>query len=372
MFTSGSSKLVKGLNRQHIINLVRMNSSISAREISNITGLQISTVLYTLKKFEEKGYIRRIGMGGTTIQGGKPPVLWDIASDYGFTFGVELLSKEISLVLLDFKSEVIFQRTYEIEYTQDPEKIADQIKTIVDTVVREFKVPKKKILGLGLAMPGIVDCKKGRILYSMGFDLHSINFKEILEARFDFDIEIENDEEQEETQVPVDKDVKKSRKKSLSRKKDKDAEKIQELGLKLEEMNDKYLRLFSEFDNFRKRTLKERLELFKTASEDVMVSLLPIVDDFERALKATEENGADANHKEGIELIYNKFIITLKQKGLESLDSMGQEFDTDFHEAITNIPAPSPDLKGKVVDVIEKGYKLNDKVIRFAKVVVGN
>ncbi len=193
MFTSGSSKLVKGLNRQHIINLVRMNSSISAREISNITGLQISTVLYTLKKFEEKGYIRRIGMGGTTIQGGKPPVLWDISSDYGFTFGVELLSKEISLVLLDFKSEVIFQRTYEIEYTKDPEKIADQIKTIVDTVIKEFKVPKKKILGLGLAMPGIVDSDKGRILYSIGFDLHSVNFKEILESRFDFDIELEND-----------------------------------------------------------------------------------------------------------------------------------------------------------------------------------
>lgn len=193
MFTSGSSKLVKGLNKQHIINLVRMNSSISAREISNITGLQISTVLYTLKKFEKKGFIRRIGMGGTTIQGGKPPVLWDIASDYGFTFGVELLSKEISLVLLDFKSEVIFQRTYKIEYTKDPEKIADQIKIIVDSVIKEFKVPKKKILGLGLAMPGIVDCEKGRILYSMGFDLHSINFKEILETRFDFDIEIEND-----------------------------------------------------------------------------------------------------------------------------------------------------------------------------------
>jgi molecular chaperone GrpE len=180
------------------------------------------------------------------------------------------------------------------------------------------------------------------------------------------------EQEQEETKVPVNKAEKKSRKKTSSRKKDKDAEKMQELGQKLEEMNDKYLRLFSEFDNFRKRTTKERLELFKTASEDVIVSLLPILDDFERALKAAEENGADDNHKEGIELIYNKFNNTLKQKGLESLDSMGQEFDTDFHEAITKIPAPSPDMKGKVVDVIEKGYKLNDKVIRFAKVVVGS
>ena len=171
----------------------------------------------------------------------------------------------------------------------------------------------------------------------------------------------------EDTEVPVTKGAKKSRKKTSPRKKNKDAEKLQELGQKLDEMNDKYLRLFSEFDNFRKRTQKERLELFKTASEDVIVALLPVLDDFERALKSVDEN-----HKEGIELIYNKFNNTLQQKGLQCMDSMGNEFDTDFHEAITNIPAPSPDLKGKVVDVIEKGYRLNDKVIRFAKVVVGN
>jgi len=193
MFKSGSSKLVKQLNRQHIINLVRMNSSISAREISIITELQISTVLYTLKKFESKGFIRRIGMGGTTIQGGKPPVLWDIASDYGFTFGIELLSKELNLILVDFKGEVIFKHTYEINYTTNPEELADQIKIIVEDVIKDLKVPRKKILGLGLAMPGTIDNKKGRILYSMGFNLHSVNFKEILEARFDFDIEIEND-----------------------------------------------------------------------------------------------------------------------------------------------------------------------------------
>lgn len=179
-------------------------------------------------------------------------------------------------------------------------------------------------------------------------------------------------EKKEDTEVPVTKGAKKSRKKTSQRKKDKSEEKLQELGQKLDEMNDKYLRLFSEFDNFRKRTQKERLELFKTASEDVMISLLPVLDDFERALKAADDNATDDNHKEGIELIYNKFKNTLQQKGLQPLDSMGQEFDTDFHEAITNIPAPSPDMKGKVVDVIEKGYKLNDKVIRFAKVVVGN
>jgi len=179
------------------------------------------------------------------------------------------------------------------------------------------------------------------------------------------------DQELENTNVHVNKGSKKG-KKTSSRNKDNNEEKVQEMGQKLEEMNDKYLRLFSEFDNFRKRTQKERLELFKTASEDVMLALLPVLDDFERALKSTEENGVDENFKEGIELIYNKLKKTLSQKGLEPMDVMGADFDTDFHEAITNIPAPSPDMKGKVVDVTENGYMLNDKVIRFAKVVIGN
>jgi len=180
------------------------------------------------------------------------------------------------------------------------------------------------------------------------------------------------DIEQESTEVPVTKASKKGRKTSASKKKDKADDKIQELGEKLDEMNDKYLRLFSEFDNFRKRTQKEKLELFKTASEDVMLAMLPVLDDFERAMKSSEENGVDENFKEGIELIYAKFKKTLNQKGLEPMDVMGTEFDTDYHEAITNIPASTPEMKGKVVDVIENGYMLNDKVIRFAKVVVGN
>lgn len=179
-------------------------------------------------------------------------------------------------------------------------------------------------------------------------------------------------QEQESTEVPVNKKSKKTRKAAASKKKDNNEEKMQELGEKLDEMNDKYLRLFSEFDNFRKRTQKEKLELYKTASEDVMLALLPVLDDFERAQKVTEENGVDKNFQEGIELIYNKLKKTLSQKGLEPMDVMGQEFDTDYHEAITNIPAPTPDMKGKVVDVVENGYMLNDKVIRFAKVVVGN
>lgn len=139
-----------------------------------------------------------------------------------------------------------------------------------------------------------------------------------------------------------------------------------------DELNDKYLRLFSEFDNFRKRTLKEKIELSKTASEEVITALLPVVDDFERALQAIDSQDAPQETKEGIILIYNKLNKTLQQKGLTEMNALHENFDTDFHEALTNIPAPKPELKGKVVDVIQKGYLLNGKVIRFARVVVGN
>ena len=148
--------------------------------------------------------------------------------------------------------------------------------------------------------------------------------------------------------------------------------KIKELEGKIDELSDKYLRLFSEFDNYRKRTLKEKVELRETAAEDMMHGLLPVLDDFERALQVIEEAKVDANFKEGILLIFNKFITFLTQKGLGQMKTIGEEFDTDFHEAITSIPAPSPDMKGKVVDEVEKGYILNGKVIRYAKVVIGN
>lgn len=142
---------------------------------------------------------------------------------------------------------------------------------------------------------------------------------------------------------------------------------------KIAELNDRFLRLYSEFDNYRKRTIKERIELSKTASAEVITDLLPVLDDFERAIRAFESNGgSDSPLKDGIILIYNKFLNILTQKGLEQMKTMGEPFDTDFHEAITNIPAPSPDLKGKVVDEIEKGFLLNGKVIRYAKVVVGS
>jgi molecular chaperone GrpE len=146
---------------------------------------------------------------------------------------------------------------------------------------------------------------------------------------------------------------------------------IATLKAQLDEQKDKYLRLFADFDNFKKRTAKERLELFQTAGKDIILSLLPVLDDFERASKATENMTDIAAAKEGISLIHNKLLNNLQQKGLKSFDAKGTEFNVEQHEAVTEIPAPSPDLEGKVVDELEKGYYLNDKIIRFAKVVVG-
>jgi len=143
------------------------------------------------------------------------------------------------------------------------------------------------------------------------------------------------------------------------------------LRAELAEANDKFLRLYAEFDNYKRRTSKERVDLLQTAGKDVIVDMLPILDDFERALKSME-TATDVNAvKEGVTLVHNKLRTTLTNKGLKEMESKGKVFDADLHEAITNIPAPSEDLKGKVIDEVEKGYYLNDKVIRFAKVIVG-
>ena len=147
--------------------------------------------------------------------------------------------------------------------------------------------------------------------------------------------------------------------------------KVTELEGSVKDMNDKYLRLSAEFDNYRKRTLRERMELTKTASESVLIGVLPVIDDFERAMQSIEQGLDFEATKEGILLIYNKFNEFSKQNGITEIDAVGQVFDTDLHEALTKIPAPTEDLKGKIVHVIQKGYYLNDKVIRFAKVVVG-
>jgi len=135
---------------------------------------------------------------------------------------------------------------------------------------------------------------------------------------------------------------------------------------------DKFLRLFAEFENYKKRTSKERIDLFKTASEDVMLAMLPVLDDFERALAHIEDDKEAEELRKGVLLIYNKLLTTLNKKGLEKIEAnAGDVFDADLHEAITQIPAPTEDLKGKIVDVVEKGYKLGEKVIRFPKVVIG-
>ncbi|WP_372973607.1 nucleotide exchange factor GrpE [Muriicola sp.] len=146
----------------------------------------------------------------------------------------------------------------------------------------------------------------------------------------------------------------------------------EELEGELEKEKDKFLRLFAEFENFKRRTSKERMDLFKTAGQEVIVSLLPVMDDFERALKELGKSSEKELFK-GVELIYNKFKDTLKAKGLEDIEAKeGDAFDAEIHDAITQIPAPNKKLKGKIIDVVEKGYRLGDKIIRHPKVVVGN
>ena len=161
-----------------------------------------------------------------------------------------------------------------------------------------------------------------------------------------------------------------AKKKKKNKKEEKAKELKQELTIeeKFAELNDKHLRLFAEFENFKKRTAKERMDLYKTAGESILTALLPVLDDFERSIKANQKQ-----EDEGVVLIYNKLKSILETKGLKAMeDPIGQELNTDYHEAITNIPAPSDDMKGKIIDVVEKGYFLNEKVIRYAKVVVAN
>ncbi|MBR2958585.1 MAG: nucleotide exchange factor GrpE [Bacteroidales bacterium] len=143
----------------------------------------------------------------------------------------------------------------------------------------------------------------------------------------------------------------------------KEEDKVQELGEKLAALNDKYLRLYSEYENYRKRTTVEKADLLLNGSREMMKAILPVIDDFERALAATGDD-------EGVRLIYNKLIKILEQKGLKAMEVKGEKFDENLHEAITRIPATDESQKGLVVDVVEKGYYLNDKVLRYAKVVV--
>ena len=195
--------------------------------------------------------------------------------------------------------------------------------------------------------------------------------------------QVQNPEVKEEVQENTDnlseKEENTDKKRNIfSRKREKEKSKLQEKEAEIErlkaekaELNDRFLRLFSEFDNYQKRVSKEKLDLIATASEKVIVNLLPIIDDFERAIAANEKVEDINTIKEGFNLIYNKLIQMMKRFDVEEIQAKGEEFNTDFHEAVTHFPAQNEEDKGKVIDVTEKGYKLKDKVIRYAKVVVG-
>lgn len=173
----------------------------------------------------------------------------------------------------------------------------------------------------------------------------------------------------EEGQEPV-QEVKDDQTDKSSKKKNiKDT--IKELEDQVTESKEKYLRLYAEFENYKRRTVRERIDLMKNAAQDTLSSLLPILDDFDRAKKSADDESTDESFSEGVTLVYNKLKSTLNTKGLEEMTTDGEVFDPEFHEAITEIPAPNEDMKGKIIDTLEKGYLLNDKIIRHAKVVVG-
>ena len=190
------------------------------------------------------------------------------------------------------------------------------------------------------------------------------------------DTDKQRDISAEENNIPINKEPKKKKKKTVHKeevqaeteiieKKEPSAEE------KLAELQDKYLRLSAEYDNYRKRTLKERIDLLKSGNEDLLTKALPVMDDFERAMQLIDDAKDITAVKEGLRLIYGKFGSFLSSEGVKEIDALHKDFDTDIHEAITKIPAPSKKLKGKVVDVVQKGYTLNDKIIRFSKVVIG-
>lgn len=178
---------------------------------------------------------------------------------------------------------------------------------------------------------------------------------------------LENDEIQENIEEP------KKGKKMFGRKSksDKSAEEIAQLKADVEEAKDKYLRLFAEFDNFKKRSVKEKLEMMRSAAQDTVQALLPVLDDFDRAKKYADDESSEEQFSDGVNAVYNKLHNVLKSKGLTAMESTGEIFDAELHDAITEIPAPSDDLKGKNIDTVETGYYLNEKLIRHAKVVVG-
>lgn len=191
---------------------------------------------------------------------------------------------------------------------------------------------------------------------------------ETTEKQKDTKLKAEEKVQEEPVQEEADQEVKAE---EAEEKEEKVAEKEPTTEEKLAELQDKYLRLSAEYDNFRKRTLKEKIDLQKSANVGLLEALLPVADDFDRALQSVDEAKDIEALREGFNLIFGKFIGFLGQQGVKEIDAVNKAFDTDLHEAITKIPAPTKKLKGKIVEVVQKGYYLNDKVLRYAKVVVG-
>jgi len=189
-------------------------------------------------------------------------------------------------------------------------------------------------------------------------DEKEINSKEQSSEQEDNSADIENEESKNEAEAKKDSDSNQDNSAKIT--------------AELSEMKDKYLRLYAEFDNYRKRTLREREDMIKTAAQDTIKSIIPTLDDFERAIKASKaEAENNSTIFEGVVLIQEKLLRTLEQQGLKAMESDGQPFNPDMHEALTKVPVPNEELKGKVIETIEKGYYLKDKIIRYAKVVVG-
>lgn len=183
---------------------------------------------------------------------------------------------------------------------------------------------------------------------------------------------LESAEPQPEKEATIEKKETKKKKSFLGKSKDDKLKKQnEELKEELSELKDKYLRLFAEFDNYKKRTVKERLDLLSSAAQNTITALLPVLDDFDRAKKSADDESNDEHFSEGVKLVYKRIHSILAQQGLSAMESTGEAFDPEYHEAISEIPAPDKKLKGKIVDTIEKGYLLRDKIIRHAKVVVG-
>lgn len=177
---------------------------------------------------------------------------------------------------------------------------------------------------------------------------------------------------QEKTDAQEAKDNKESGKKESKKSKTEELkEQLEEKEVELAELKDKYLRIFAEFDNFKKRTMKEKMDFMRNASQDVLEDMLPVLDDFDRAKQSSDDDNSKEVFSEGVTLVYNKLNNIMKNKGIKSMETTGEAFDPELHEAITKIPAPTEEMKGKVIDTIQKGYYLNDKIIRHAKVVVG-